>query len=356
MKITRLLLVTIAVLILIFASSPTSSANLIINTPIEDVPLEEDQIAPSEINLNDHFSSDLSPIHFSWVSCDNKVEVTIHEDGSVDLSAPENWYGSDEVTFIASDGEHEISDTILVTVEPKNDAPERLVSLSDQEFNEDTVLEEAINLHNHYMDIDGTVSFSSSSNYIIVQIDESGLVDLSAPKDWHGSEEITFTASDGEADIIDTILVTVVPVNDAPNCASGFTSISINGNNQEKTLDLKGYFTDVDNDILTYQISGNNRIKTEINQENGKLKLTVPDDWTGEEILIVTAKDTSGESTSMHMVVIVTQPADSFGQIFYMLGLVLAVAITGVRLHFAGKRRSVKSPVKLDSYRYYNGN
>jgi hypothetical protein len=348
----RFPLAIIAILLLISAL-PMASAEVTMREAIPDVTMDEDETALSRINLNDHFSNDYSQISFSSFSTHNKIEVTIHENGNVDFSAPRDWYGTDEVTFIASDGEHQVSDTILVIVEPVNDPVLLLKALPDFTFEEDGSLEGAMNLYEHFQDIDSILAFSYSSVNIIVQINDNGYVDFSAPNNWYGSEEVLFSASDGEFEVSDGVLVTVTALNDAPRCEVNIASISLNADQHSKTLVLGDYFTDVDDEVLAYKIAGNKRIKADINAQEGQLILKAPEGWSGEEVLILTAEDPSGGASSVQIVVITSRGTDSSGQVFYLFGLVLAVAIAGVRLQLAGKKRAVKSPVKLSNYRHY---
>ena len=352
MKIGRLPFGIFAIILLILAL-PMASAELTMSEAIPDVTMNEDETALSRINLNDYFTNDYSQISFSSVSTHNKIEVMIHKDGGVDFSAPKDWYGTDGVTFIASDGEHQISDTILVKVEPVNDPVFLFMPLPDFTFEEDSNLEGAMNLYDHFQDIDSTMAFSYSSVNIIVQINDNGYVDFSAPNNWYGTEEVIFSASDGEFEVSDDVLVTITALNDAPRCEVNIASISLNAEQHSKILVLGDYFTDVDDEVLTYKIAGNKKIKADINAQEGQLILKAPEGWSGEEVIILTAEDSSGGASSVQMVVIVIHGTDSSGQIFYLFGLVLAVAIAGVRLQLAGKKRALKSPVKLSSYRHY---
>jgi hypothetical protein len=355
LKSARILLSAIAAFLLIVTLLPSASATVTITEPIVDVTIDEDETAQAEIDLDDYFSSDVSQISFSSVSAGNKVDVTIQDDGAVDFTAPSNWFGSEEVIFIASDGQQEISDTIYVTVNAKNDAPQVVTPLSDLDFNEDTVKSNGLNLYNHFQDIDSSLSFSYTSEHVIVHINTDGSVDFSASDNWNGAEEVIFSASDGEFQVSDALAVTVEPVNDPPASKMVFTSLCLKSDYEGKTLDLTDYFTDSDNAQLTYQISGNKQIMAEVIPESGFMKLSVPEKWSGEEILTITATDSSGESSSMQMVVIVTSQKDTSGYAFYLVGLVVALAVTGARLQHAGRKRTIKSPVDLNSYRHYKG-
>lgn len=355
MKIIKPMFALVAVLVVTLMAATSVSADQISKEPLPDISIYEDEPTLDRINLNDYFSNGNSQLHFSSIGADKKIDVTIHDDGSVDLIPPKDWYGTDKITFIASDGRQEASDTILVTVLAENDPPKLLEPISDVEFYEDSGLKGAIDLNEHFIDIDSTLTFSCLSDSILVEIGDDGVVDLSAPKDWYGTEEITLKVFDGEYEESDLVSVEVISVNDAPSHTVNSVSISLTQKTTERVLDLNQYFTDIDDEILDYELSGNKRVKCEINSEEGELILDAPNDWSGEELLTITARDTSGEDSSVQMVVVVSQVKDSSSQIFYLLGLILAVAITGFRLQMTGRGKTIKSPVKLSSYRYYKG-
>ncbi len=355
MKSMRLFLPVIAVLLLIASFVPSASATLTLKEPIDDVTLVEDETSQNKIDLDDYFSSDVSQISFSSVGAENKIEVMIQDDGKVDFKTPSNWFGCEEVTFIASDGEQKASDTILVTVNPKNDAPLILSPIPDMEFKEDTVISNALNLYSHFQDIDSSLHFSSESQHVIVHINTDGSVDFTAPANWNGAEDVTFSAKDREYTISDTIRVTVEPVNDSPQNNIVFTSFCLKPDYEGTILNLNDYFTDYDNEQLTFQISGNKQITAHVTPKSGIMKLSVPEKWSGEEILTITATDSLGESSSIQMVVVVTPQKNTSSYAFYFMGLVVALAISGVRLQHAGRRRAIKSPVDLNGYRHYKG-
>jgi hypothetical protein len=344
-------------LTILLAVLPSANASPTLIDPIDDITFDEDMPALNELNLNNHFSNGESELTFSYVSFDNKIDVRIKEDQSVDFSSPNNWYGAEEITFIASHGIQKVSDTILVTIEPVNDAPLLLSPLKDPEsFDEDHMLLGALNLYQHFQDIDSELTFSYSSDNIIVKINNDGTVDLSAPLNWWGTEEVVFFASDGELDVSDSILVTVKSVNDVPKNVVNLKAISLSEKSQSNTLELDLLFTDVEDDILSFQISGNSQIKAEIDPENSQLRLQAPEDWSGKELITITASDSQGASQSTQFVVISSKSSNySSGPIFYFAGLVLAIGIAGVRLQAAGRKRHFKSPVKLESYRHFKG-
>lgn len=175
-----------------------------------------------------------------WIQEYNNLGIVVNYPESMDgMTFP--------VTIFVSDGVSTASQEIQITISD-NFPPELMYSLPDVSFDEDTLFEDAILLSYYYLDIDGdALFFSNGSTFINVVINNDLTVDFSAPENWYGFETVTFRATDPTGSIAeDTILIVVVPVNDAPIIDS------IPG--QEKNegdqwvLDLSQYIDDVDND------------------------------------------------------------------------------------------------------------
>ncbi len=341
---------------LILAALPSATAGPTVETSIPDIILYEDDEAVGVINLYDYFSNDGSEIYFSSIMVDSKFEVTIHEDGLVDVSAPVDWYGTEVVTFIASDGELEARDTIMITVQPVNDAPYISTPLPEQlSFIEDDKLVRALNLNTHFTDVDSPLDFSYSSESIIVTISDRGQIDLSAPLNWYGTEEVTFYASDGIFDAFDTVTVIVNPVNDAPRSVANPGTISLDGESPSRILNLHEFFLDADGEALDYEFTGNKKIECRFDSQQGTLKFSAPENFQGEEVITIRAMDSQGASSSIQVVVVGSGGEGTSGLLFYSFGLVLALAVAAVRLSAARERGPPKSPVKLDNYRHFKG-
>jgi hypothetical protein len=190
---------------------------------------------------------------------------------------------------------------------------------------------------------------------MVVHISSDGYVDFSAPMDWHGSEDVMFTVSDGTLEILDTVTVTVTPENDAPRSTGNPGTISLDDETPSATLDLNEIFMDADGETLEYEISGNNKIQCSLRGQQDTLKFTAPDGFHGEEVITVKATDSQGASSSIQVVVVASGGESASGLLFYSLGLLLALAVAAVRLSAARERGPPKSPVKLNDYRHYRG-
>ena len=336
---------------LMLAALPSASADPAVETSIPDITLEEDDEAVGVIDLNDYFSNDGGQLYYSFITVEGKLEVTIHQNGLVDVSVPADWYGTEVVTFVASDGHKEARDTVLITVSPANDAPFIVEPLPEQlSFAEDEMLSDAFNLNSHFADVDSSLGFESASEEILVHISNDGFVDFSAPPDWHGSEVVMFTASDGDLEMTDAVTVTVVSVNDAPRFMANPGTISLE---DDATLNLDEFFMDPDGEALNYEVSGNNQVKYRLRE--GTIEFSAPEGFRGEEIIAVRATDSQGASSSIQVVVVGSGGGSASGLLFYSFGLVLALAVTVVRLSTARERRPPRSPVKLDDYRHFIG-
>ena len=159
------------------------------------------------------------------------------------------------VNITVSDGE--LSGSQLITVWITSNYPPKLVQLlPDVVFLEDTQSINAIDLKNYFFDQDyDDLYFSYGEVKINVTIN-NGLVDLSAESNWYGSEYVTFRATDPspyEALAEDTILITVLPVNDPPVV----DIIPTQRNNVGETwiLDLTEFIHDIDTDIKDINIT-----------------------------------------------------------------------------------------------------
>jgi len=170
------------------------------------------------------------------------------------LHYPESFKNmSVPLTITVSDGELSDSQTIQVKVSD-NYPPIIVESLPDVTFHEDTYLKNAIQMNYHFEDLDGDMIFYPMGQAMVeIDIVSSGAVNFGAKKDWFGEEKITLRALDTLGAIAeDTILVTVLPVNDAP----GFLDIpEQNGTVADVwVLHLDQYIFDVDNPTPSLQI------------------------------------------------------------------------------------------------------
>jgi uncharacterized membrane protein len=166
------------------ANAPPSPSN-----PLPDPYIDEDTVDNDWLDLTNAFEdSDGDPI--SWSLKADPVHMTVeidHITGKVKLVPEEDWNGEETLTFIASDGELQCSQTVTVTVEPINDLP-RFVAVDGKALESDLVeytiaQGETLIVHVSLLDIEG--------HELIINLNTS-LVEWNA-----GSMEMTFKPDNG---------------------------------------------------------------------------------------------------------------------------------------------------------------
>ena len=325
----------------------TSDYPPVVTTPLPDVTLVQGQTRADVFTLSDYFTD---PNHDSlfFSTGSSHVTVTIHANLSVDVAAPLDWWGQEQVTFHAQDPTGAIAeDTILVTVlhadQPPSvgpvpdlrvrfdspysfnldpylsdpdtplaalvltasdphayvsghlvtllypssynntvqavvltvsdgtynasraiavavgsDWPPTLVAkMPDTSFLEGTVVRGAYDLARYFADPDGSALYWSSGNRsVLVTIHANGIVDLAAAPGWHGTERVTFRATDSLGALQeDSVWITVIPVDHPP----WFLPVPDQAVNRTTVyLPLSPYLRDSDTNVSELVLLGTN--------------------------------------------------------------------------------------------------
>ena len=157
-------------------------------------------------------------------------------------------------SLIISDGA--LQDTLSIVVFVTSDTPPELVEeLPDVTIEEGQLDYEAFDLDDYFTDPDQDILYySNGSEHVVITIDASHVVWLSSPSEWSGQEEAIFTAQDPTGAIqIDTIVITVLPVNDPP-AISTINPIFVHYDDPY-ILDLRLYVSDPDNELVELTIT-----------------------------------------------------------------------------------------------------
>lgn len=151
--------------------------------------------------------------------------------------------GSHEVTFIASDGQTQDSETITITVNNVNRAPV-LDAIGDKSANENNALSFSVSASDADND---TITYSAESL-------PSGAAFASQNFTWTpsyeqaGTYQVTFVASDTQAQDSETMTITVNNTNRPPV----LTSIGNKSVNENSALSFSVSAADADSDTITY--------------------------------------------------------------------------------------------------------
>lgn len=136
----------------------------------------------------------------------------------------------------------------------RNDAPIFTGSIANITFNEDFVLENAVNLNNYFSDPDGdtlALSIYNKTSNLIVNI-IGGIASVSSTKDWNGDGFIVFKAQDSSLfSLSNSVNVKVVAVNDAP-VMEDISDIKI-VEGQKAIINVDA--SDIDSASLTYSVN-----------------------------------------------------------------------------------------------------
>lgn len=199
-------------------------------------------------------------------------------------------------TITVSDSFSETELEIEIEIKETNQIPV-CIEIPELQWDEDT--SSSLNIKDYCSDADGdSINFyaynSSFDSHIILTDLESGIAEFSSETNWNGEDWIVFKVSDGkDYSLTNKIILKVLPVNDAPKFIDNPGKINDITWNEDTNLidylDLDYYFSDVDGDVLEYDVIGNHFITIEI--ENGIASFYPDKNWYGTENVVFSAFD-----------------------------------------------------------------
>jgi len=204
---------------------------------VSDVDDSHDELFLSTIPVSDYVESDGLEMTFTFP----------------DLYDGEAYF--EIITVVLSDGV--LSDSLTIKVWATSDTPPDLVlPLPDVTIYEGEMNVEIFDLDDYFFDVDGDVLYYTRGfEYVEIEIvPDTHVVLLSSPSEWSGQTNAVFIAHDPVGAIrTDTILITVLPVNDAPQIKP-IPTIHLRYDTPY-WLDLRHYVSDADDDINDLDIS-----------------------------------------------------------------------------------------------------
>ncbi|MFH0712100.1 MAG: Ig-like domain-containing protein [archaeon] len=197
---------------------------------------------------------------------------------------------------VVSDGEFEVE--VRVEVEVLNQLSV-WDEISDVGWDEDSNNFLDLKLYVSNGDGDDLIFFVNSTsedkNIKIEDIDD-GVVKFSVDKNWNGEDWVVFSVYDGSSVVNSgNVTLRVLPVNDAPKFIDNPGKIGdktwSEGGGLDDEVNLSYYFSDVDFDVLVFDVVGNHFITVEINQSTGMVSFYSDADWFGSENIVFSATD-----------------------------------------------------------------
>ena len=239
----------------------------------------------------------------------------VNPNGTVDLWAFADWYGSENLRVRATDPSGAFAEgSFLVTVRPVNDPPFVTVALPPVAFDEDTTATDVFSgaVSTHFSDADGDTFTYMILGMVQVssRVNANLTVDLWAAANWHGTENLRVRATDPNGSWVDApFVVTVRPVNDPPVLVTPFPAVGFDEDTTAANVfggAAATHFFDVDGDLLTVTVLGGTQVSSRVNPD-GTVDLWAAANWSGSENLRVRATDPSG-TFAEGMFVVTVQP------------------------------------------------
>jgi len=202
----------------------------------------------------------------------------------VTYNYPEMYNGETiYVTLELSDGVGIAQKTIQIRV-TDDYVPELKLNLPDVVLYEGEIKYNVFDLDDYFDDPDGdSLYYSYGETKVQVTINDDHSVDIASATDWTGTETITYRAIDPIGALAeDTIIVTVIPLNDPPHIA-GVPDLVVHFN-VDYIFDLTPYITDPDNSPAELSIILTDPHVRVADWDNLKIILNYPEKMNGTEI------------------------------------------------------------------------
>ncbi len=280
-------------------------------TPFDNIVRDED-FDSFEIEVESHFTDvDGDELTYGATSDVDVVSVVITNDDMLEITATSMEFGSATITVMATDGDGEtVSDEFILTVDSVNDVPVLDTSLPDLTRDEDF---EAftIDLSGHFSDPDeDALTYDVTGQDDLVTATVSGnTLTIGSIQDVNGAATLTISATDGEATIQDEFVLTVTPVNDPPTLVTQFDDIMRDEDFDSFEIEVESHFTDVDEDVLTYDATSVGNAAT-VSIVNNMLEISSTSMEFGSATITVTARDDDGETASDEFILTVDSVND----------------------------------------------
>ena len=262
--------------------------------PVIDILFEQFEMiedTPDTLDLTQYIS-DIDIDDQVTLSVDDNDNISVEIDGySVTLIPDDNWFGSEVLNFIVSDGVSRLTDNdfVEIIVESENDAPVINIPQEEYSFNEDELL--LLDISDYIYDVDDSdLSISFSGNIELnFEIIAPAVYNITAPKNWFGSELITFAVTDtsGLSDT-DTVTINVISVPDRPVIQLPDSFPLNEDENLVVDFEAMGYIYDVDSDSLALEAEG---VNITVIIDSLIVEFIPLPDWNGSEIITFTVYD-----------------------------------------------------------------
>ena len=302
--------------------NPLSVQDTLIVTidPVNDQPVVADAI--NDTTLNEDFSTYLynldnvfddietadANLSYSLLSTHGSVLNASISGNSIDLSSVVNASGMDTLIVQATDDNAvnplSVADTVIITVNAVNDQPLVVNAISDTTLTED-FNSYSYNLNIVFEDIetsDANLSYNLLSNHgtVLNASISTNSLNLSSILNINGMDTLILQAMDDDGvnplSAVDTVIVTISGVNDAPIVATAISDTVLNEDFSSYSYNLDDVFEDIETSDanLVYSLLTTNGAVLNASISGNSLDLSSILNINGMDTLIVQATDDDG--------------------------------------------------------------
>jgi hypothetical protein len=246
------------------------------------------------INLSNYFTdqdSQISEFGVETYPDENKIQVEI-ENEIVTLTPTEDFFGEEAITFYATDGiSKTLSNVVNLKVTNVNDPVVFQGIINGVALGEDQPLENAINLTDYFLDSDSELQFEALGNQNVTVNITNGKASFYPRKDFFGTDQVYFRATDGEFSATSNVLtITVYELGEPPEFYPLNCTTTIN-EDVTYTCELKAW--DYENNSFSFSVAGENNSICTIN--NGStLTYRSAQDYSGLASCTLQVSDVDG--------------------------------------------------------------
>jgi ELWxxDGT repeat protein/VCBS repeat-containing protein len=242
--------------------------------------------------------------------------VTFNDDGSFVYTPDENYFGTDNFTYKASDGSDDTNVArVTITVNNVNDVPEPVADSYSTLEDVALTVEAATGVLVNDVDVDGdvlTASLVDQATNGTVTLNSDGSFTYVPDDEFSGSDSFTYVVSDGlaQSEAI-TVSLTIENVPDPPTAVSDAYSVA-----EDSTLivDLAAGIlandTDPDSETLTVSVSANPSSGTLALNSDGSFTYVPNTDFNGTDSFTYVASDGTNTSAEASVTITVNNVAD----------------------------------------------
>lgn len=192
----------------------------VLENSFDAIEVNEDSRLTITSRLDTLFSDPLGEdLTYAVTVSNDSVRVSLSGQ-KLSLESLHDFHGDASLYLSATNRIGTTRDTVEIQVMPVNDAPVVLAALEDLSADEDAV-NESVDLSGVFDDVDGdqlSLSYDVIAGSELVEVElVDQVLSFSAVADANGAVEVVISADDADQEVAsDTLILTVLPVNDAP--------------------------------------------------------------------------------------------------------------------------------------------